>query len=210
MPVVWVTGTSTAQASYPDTLCRLGPVTALPQRRANIPLDERRPAFTTRSPRRGPSRPAYVCLWILPDEGPELPAGLSRDRTDTSPAPGERMICAPSFSEEPPCRMEEAPTLSLLQTTVCSEDGDVESGARIHPMDSGTFPHPCLSRSPVTSHSNAQKEHLCPKGFQRDLLSSNSERCHVDRFVLRLGETQTRSVHPDGRVKSQGLRGLPC
>lgn len=183
MQVVWVTGTSTAQASYPDTPCRLGPVTALRQRRANIPLDERRPAFTTRSPPLGPSRPAYVCLWILPDEGPELPAGLSRDRTDTSPAPGERIICAPSFSEEPPCRMEEAPTLSLLQAPVCSEDGDVESGARIHPMDSGTFPHPCLSRSPVTSHSNAQKEHLCPKGFQQDLLSSNSERCRVDRFV---------------------------
>ena len=65
-----------------------GPVTALPQRRANVPLDERRARLHhTPLPHLGPSRPVYVCLWILPDEGTELPAGLTRDRTDPRPRP---------------------------------------------------------------------------------------------------------------------------
>lgn len=99
--------------------------------------------------------------------------------------------------------------LSLLQVTVCSEDGDMKSGDRNHPTDSGTFPHPHLSRSPVTSHSNAQKEHLCPTGFQQNLPSSNTERRRVDGFFFGWERHRQDLSTLTGRVRSPGLRGLP-
>lgn len=101
--------------------------------------------------------------------------------------------------------------LSRLQVTMCSEDGDMKSGARNHPTDSGTFPHPHLSRSPVMSmsHSNAQEEHLCPTGFQKNLPSTNTERRRVDGFFFGWERHRQDLSTLTGKMRSPGLRGLP-
>lgn len=94
MPVVWVTGASMAQASHPDTLCRPGLSQPYLSAGPMSPWMRGGPAFTTRPPHLGPSRPVYVCLWILPHEGTELRAGLTRDRTDprSRPRPSPRGV----------------------------------------------------------------------------------------------------------------------
>ena len=74
-PVSRVIETPTAQAPSPDTARRPGPVTALSQHMANIPLGERRGPPSPSAPFAWP-RAGRECLPVVPgDKGSEFPAG---------------------------------------------------------------------------------------------------------------------------------------